>query len=830
MNKRLLFVLLLWINLSAVMATNLTGTVRTSDGEAIAYATIAVLDADSALVNGATTDDAGAYSMSLGAGTYIVRASFIGYHTQERTYRVQGNAAKLDFVLEEGVKQLQEVEVKGKKPLIERQMDKLVLNVSASPLTAGSNGQEVLRRAPGVNIDKDGNVTVNGKGVEVYIDGRPSYLSGEQLRAMLQGTDGNTIEKIEIITNPSAKYDAAGAGGIINIKTKKNMMQGLNGTLSASYGGMYFKSLKCYNQQDFLSLNLNYRTDKTYTNVSLTQMYADMCVGVDNTSETPVQKRVSKSDYNLDFQYYQLKVANDWMIDKRNTLGFILQVPFMTMKQGTTPTAYNGYVLGGVGKQDTIETSLSTTSMNMRAPQHTANLNYTHVFSDSLERELTANLDYNRYSTNTRNAQDNRYLFADRDSLWNGLNINTNQTVDIYSAKLDFQTHFWGTGMLEAGAKYGLSNTFNNMRTDSLLNGANDDNRGYDQRFNYSEHVGALYLTLGKTFGQHFSVKLGLRGEYTHSRGNWVTADSTTTKNYFNLFPTAFLGYTSSPLGKLAQPISTSISYTRRIKRPSYYQLNPFRTYIDAHSYQEGNTELMPEFNNDVEVNFSYSQYLALTFNFSHTQDMQQQKTEILPNGDGVMHWINFGTCTTHGGNLSLTELPIVPKLKDGHLEGAWLALTLNAGYFCFINRSYKAYGDYYDKNHFYRMSGNLNAYLPKNWTLSLDGWYSAPMTIGYNRQDQMYGFTAGIRKMIMEKGLILNLKLEDALRSLQYNQYSQGLAEGYSTGFRQRIYNQKLSFSLTWMFGTQQWHKQRNVGTLDEAGRLGGGTGSVGQ
>lgn len=807
--------------------SNLAGKVQDTQSAPIAYATVSLLRTDSTLVTGTITDDAGAFALSAPSGKYLLKVSFIGYQTVCQT--VKTGDKNLLLSLREESKQLGEVEVKAKKQLIERQFDKIVLNVSNSPFAMGSNGKDLLKKAPGVNVDKDGNVTVNGKSVEVYIDGRPSCLSGEQLKAMLEGTDGSTIEKIEIISNPSAKYDASGQGGIINIKTKRNMMRGLNGTLSAAYGGMYYKDIDTWMNTEMFSLNLNYRTEKTYTFGSLTQVYTNQNVGVEtgstylDTLTHTTTERYDKSEYDCDFQYYMLKLGNDWFINDKNTVGFIFQAPFMIMNQNV-PEGH-GYGWTKVGN-DIAENSMLSISGPMFSQQYTANLNYTHVFNDSLERELTANIDYNRNGWKQQNEQSNTYTYPTRpDSvLHTGLNINTNQIVDIYSAKLDFQTRFWQTGMIETGAKYALSNTDNRMTTDSLLNDCQSPTAHSD--FSYSEHVAALYISLAKQFGQHFNAKLGLRGEYTHSNGNWRSADSTSTKDYFNLFPTAFLGY--NPTDKWAM----NISYTRRIKRPSYYQLNPFRTYIDAHNYAEGNPELTPEFNNQVDMNFSYSQYVSLSFNFSHTQDMFSQRTEILPNGDGRMRWMNFGTCTTHGGNLSLTELPIVPKFVTGDdgsrtMQGAWLALTLNGGYYYFINRSYD--GLYNNRSHWGYGSATLNAYLPKDWTLSLDGFYNAPIINGYNYQNAFYSMNFSVRKMWREKGLIFNLQAQDLLRSLQGRNETLGLAEGNSTYTAQNYRYQKVMFSVTWMFGQQQYVKHRNVGNLDESSRLGSG-GGVGQ
>ena len=806
---------------ASVSAETIKGSVSDSKGEPMPFVTISVLSHDSTLLTGAITDDDGKYAIDTDARTYIIQASYIGYKTA---------FGGPDFVLREETEQIAEVEVKAKKPLIERQMDKLVVNVSASPLSAGSNGNDILRRSPGVRIDKDGNITVNGKSVEIWIDGKPSYLSGQQLKAMLDGTDGNTIEKIEIISNPSAKYDASGQGGIINIKTKRNMMKGLNGMLSVGYGGMYFGDVKRWLNQEMASLMLNYRGEKTYTFGQLTQVYSQNDVDFETgrsipaTETTPAMKNYSNSGYNIDFQYYMLKVGNDWYIDSVNTFGFILNVPYMNIKQEILPGRNYAYTAVGT---DTTWTKTATTN-KVTSPQHTANLNYTHTFSEALERELTVNVDYNRYNNRQLNFQETQYP-----SHRLGLDINSHQVINIYSGKLDFQTKFWQTGTIECGVKYALSSTDNNMTTDSILNGTRISSTS--SVFRYDEHVAAAYISVGKQFGEHWSVKLGLRGEYTYSRGDWLSADSVTRKSYFNPFPTAYVGYTTSPLGKLQQPISVSASYARRIKRPNYYMLNPFVAYVDAYSYTTGNTELTPEFNNDVELHFSWTQYLNVTFNFAHTQDMFSEKTTILPSGMGTIKWVNFGTCTTHGGNISLTELPIVPKYtkaEDGTktMQGAWLALTVNAGWYHFLNKSYEKNAEgkpvYEFGNHYGYVGGTLSSYLPKDWTLTLDGNWSSPMTTGYAKQGSTFFLSFGVRKMIMKHGLILNLNAQDLARSCVFSNEDMGQQPGYSSWFKNSVRQQRVTLSVTWMFGQYQQHKNRKVGDMDELNRLGGGGG----
>lgn len=808
---------------SIITAKTITGKVIDQNGEVIPFATISVLDQDSIILTGAITDENGIYKVEFNDNNYILQASFVGYTT------VFGGP---DFTLKEETEQLSEVEVKAKRPLIERQFDKLVVNVSQSPLSAGSNGNDILRRAPGVRIDKDGNITVNGKSVEIYIDGKPSYMNGQQLKAMLDGTDGNTIEKIEIISNPSAKYDASGQGGIINIKIKSNMMQGLNGMLSAAYGGMYFSDIQKWLQMDMVSLNLNYRSKYTYTFGQLTQVYASGDQTLETGRTLPATalaneiSNYSNSGYSTAFQYYMLRAGNDWYIDSLNTLGFILQIPYVDIKMNLDSKRNYAYSIQGA---DTIEKSITTTNTHIKTPQYSANLNYTHTFSESLEREITTNIDYNRYTTNNSNQQKTDYLTHSLE-----LDIASKQQVDIYSGKIDFQTKFWHTGLLECGIKYAISSTDNNMKTDSTLNGLYISRTPSD--FKYQEHVAAAYITAAKQFGEHWSVKLGIRTEYTYSHGDWRSADSVTTKSYIDPFPTAYISYTSKPMGnKLQQPIGVGISYSRRIKRPNYFMLNPFITYLDAYALQVGNTDLSPEFNNDVEMQFSWTQHLNATLNFSHTQDMFSQRITVLPNGIGEMKWVNFGTCTTYGGNISLTELPIVPKFvttADGSLsrQGAWVALTVNAGCYHSQNKSYEKTSDgkpsFNVGSTYGYAGGTLSAYLPKDWTLSSDFNWTSPMTIGYNHQSSNYYMSIGIRKMLMQHGLIFNLNVQDVLRSMVFKSVDLGNAEGYKSWSRSTLRHQRVVLSITWMFGQQQQYKHRRVGELDESSRLGGNEG----
>lgn len=838
-NRLLMLGLLLVISSALVAQISVSGFVReTGTNDAIAYATVSLLRTDSTLITGSITDENGYYTMSTTKGDYLLQVSFVGYQTESRVLNIHSSSLHVDDIfLQETTAEIAEVEVRVKRPLVERQMDKIVLNVSNSTFSAGINGKEVLKKAPGVMIDKDGNVTVNGKSVEIYIDGRPSYMGGEQLRGLLEGTDASMIEKVEIMTNPSSKYDASGQGGIINIKLKKNKSQGLNGMVSAAYEGMYWRKNARYLQQDYVDFNLNYRSQKTYTALSLTQVYADQMVDYDSKTVQPTMVGQSMvmgdtSVFDLNFQYYNLRLSNDWYVDSKNTLGFIVNVPIMS----TQISADQSKSVISIG-DDIVQDIRGTNMQYTYAPQHTANINYTYMFADSLSRELTANIDYNRYNTQGDNLQTSvthRNLLGS--VIPDELDVQSHQCVDIYSAKVDFQTAFWKTGMLECGAKWVMSHTDNRMDRDSTIVGVVMP--GINTKYDYQEQVGALYISAAKQFNTHWSAKLGLRGELTYSRGLFHERDVDSLverQPYIDIFPTAFVGYTPTDKWNL------NMSFTRRIRRPSYYQLNPFINYLDAHTMQSGNPTLSPEYNNQFDLNVAWSRYISLSINVSHTQSMLNYKYQILGNGDQIAQWVNFGTCTSHGATLSLTEVPIIPKYQhneDGSYvtndkgrrqisNEAWLTLTASISSFHFINKAEQDANYGSQASWMGNMYACLTAYLPKDCQISVDGNWHSPVTTGYTTWGGSYGMNLALKKQFLQRRLTLSVNIKDIMNSTYSNLQMFGLAEGYSSAINQRIYLHSVSVGLSYMFGQQQWGKWRkHVGDNEFNSRLGGGGG----
>lgn len=592
---KILPVCLIWVLLCSTLTAeaqngntrSIHGTVLdASTSEPLEFVTIALVKPDSTIADGTTTDEAGDFSLgNIPAGDYRILVSLIGYEEVVMEIGRGGDLGQIS--LEPEAEMLDAAVVTARRPVIEQKLDKIVMNISDAVSTEGSNGTDLLRKAPGVTIDFDGNVKLNGSSVAVWLDSRPSNLSGKELEVLLQSTDGTTIDRIEIMAHPSAKYDAAGGGGIINIVTKKNFMEGFNGSVNLGYGGMYFDR---YNQNADGSVNLNYRGRKTSTFLTYSARYDDMSTlmsseslyGPDYSLSMSNQSNLLMRNFNQMF-----RVGNDWYINDKNILGVIVNGTFRNSNTGTYGENFTEHLMG----EDLLARLESEIDNSDKFNGISANLNYTHTFDKAKMQELTVNADYSYYDILNGSYQEDipvSVLSAIIPVDSNIFRQDASQKLQIWSVKADYQQLFWKTGLLEAGLKWSRTLTDNNSVREDFFNSMWNYSDSLSNLFLYDEQIAAAYISAAKSFGQKWSVKIGLRGEYTYARGDWRSAGQQSVKSYFNLFPTAFVSYMPTQKWRLAA------SYTRRINRPGYSQLNPFRTYISANSYTEGDPNLDP--------------------------------------------------------------------------------------------------------------------------------------------------------------------------------------------------------------------------------------------
>ncbi|HEY4111210.1 outer membrane beta-barrel protein [Puia sp.] len=511
-------------------------------------------------------------------------------------------------------KSLKEVIVTGRTPPVERKRDKIIVNVEASVTNTGSTVLEVLERSPGVTVDRSGGITLNGKqGVLVMIDDKPTYLSGDDLNNLLSSMSSTQVSRIELIANPSAKYDAAGGAGIINIKTKKNKNEGFNGSVTTSYGqGVYPKNNN--------SVVLNYRKGKvnSFLNYSfndvkyLTDLYAYRKYY--NDSKSNVTAILEQPAYFTGTVINNtVKTGMDYTISAKTTIGMALTGA--DIHRSGNNTAHANW-LQADGR---IDSSILTLSKPENQFQNGA-VNLNGKQSLSKNAELTADLDYLHYHMEGKQDFDNRLLEqGGYDEVYRN-NIPT--TIRIFSGKLDANIGLGGDVSLQAGLKTSSSHTDNaaTYQNRDNLQWVKDETRS--NHFVYRENIQAMYSSVEGKSGR-ISYQGGLRYEYTsytaHQFGNSVQQDSSVSRKYGALFPSGYLSYKLDSLNGLTLTIG------RRTDRPAFQSLNPFLYIINKYTYETGNPYLLPQYTWNFELSHQYGNLLTTSVSYSRIENYFSQ-------------------------------------------------------------------------------------------------------------------------------------------------------------------------------------------------------------
>lgn len=604
--KRYFYLLLLnfLITSFAYAQVKVTGKVHVENNVPLASATAYLMKAKTTVIlKAVVTDENGEYQFSdIQAGSYYVEAKMVGYTTNKsNVFDISKSDHKVPAILlNTDTRKLQEVAVEGKRPMVESKPGKLVLNVENSPLAAGNNALDIVQRAPGVSLDNNNNLQLMGQsGVSVTIDGRQTYMSGEQLVNFLKSTDGNQIKSVEVITTRAAKDDAEGAVGTINIVLKKNRMEGFNGTFNMTAGrGEKFRGNS--------SLSLNYK--KNNTTVFGSYAYSDekshRKLLLDRVIQNKGEKTYFKQRSILDEkeQNYSYRFGVEQRTSARNTL----TVQF----NGSNNIEYNDNdSKTNVGKSFTTLDSLliSTSQFKELFDRYSANLN-NEFRIDSNGRKLTLDLDWSKFKSSKRVGYNNQYF----DGQMNAITPEEIQRsrmpigIDIYVAKLDYEQPLSKVSKLEMGAKYSNVTSDNDLTFEDFLNNSWINNEKRTNHFVYKEQIAAGYIDYNNTIGK-WGLKVGARGEYTFSDGNSLTLNKQVKRNYFKLFPNANLTYT------LHENHILSLGYARKITRPNYRQLNPFDYFVDKLTFERGNPYLNPQFSNEFTLNYTLMQRYNVT-------------------------------------------------------------------------------------------------------------------------------------------------------------------------------------------------------------------------
>lgn len=640
--------LLSTLSLSAQHA-GLRGQLQSPGGEAVAFASIGLYQtADSSLAKAGTSDELGVFELNgLGPGRYYLKATGLGV----------GNFQKSDIVLqadqqlELGVLvfatqslELAEMTVTASRALLEIRPDRTVFNVEGTINSAGSDAITLLRKAPGVTVDNNDNINVLGRaGVLLYVDGKRLPLTGNDLTTYLQTLPAEQIDRIEIITNPGAKYEAEGNAGIIDIRLKRDKSHGANGSVNTTYSqGIYHRAN--------VSATGNYRNRwfNTFGNVGLGDGRGFNDMDFLSTLNGIVQEETIRQRNDWDFHNYRL--GTDFFLGKKHTIGLLLgggantrqglNFDRITLAQQNTPASIDSILV-------------AATDERSRRAQQTYNLNYR--FEDAKGQSLNIDLDYGNYRNGNQRYQPNRYYDAGENILLTEVisSFDTPSEIDIYTFQADYEAKIGG-GTWAAGSKLSQVISDNTFLFFDETNGAPVRNDRRSNRFRYDEKVYAAYLNYARPLGKKWNLAAGLRAEQTDARGDLQAflpelEEPPVTFRYLSWFPTAGLTWTPSEKHSLA------LNGGRRINRPDYHVLNPFNNQLSQLSYEKGNPFLRPEIVNNAELGYTLAQRYMLKLSYSRTAD---QITRLMAPDDedpraGFITWANLADQTTLSLNIS---------------------------------------------------------------------------------------------------------------------------------------------------------------------------------
>lgn len=781
-----------------------SGQLSDASGKPLEYATLLLLRPDSTMAKGAITDTSGRYTFEgIQPGTYTVACTMIGYERGVSTpFTIKADQLTVQvppLVVRVTSQTLAEVRVTAAKPFIEQLPDKTVINVEGSIVASGGNALEVLERAPGVLVDNQNErIVLKGReGTLVMIDGKPTYLSAQEVINLLRNTPSNSIETIELITNPSARYDAAGNAGIINIRLKRGTRtDGTNGsaTLSSGYGRYpkFSPGFSLNHRAGKLSLFANYNYDyrKSFGNVDARRFFGqgDSLTRVRNLGERPNTS-----------QGHTFKVGADFAPGPRTTVGVMVNGTL----SGNKARIDNRNLVYNAGDQLTqTVTMINASTRDMQ--RLSANANIRHRF-DTLGRELVADLDLAQVGIQTEDNMHTRYFGPGNEEIRPGL-VQRNiplSTVTIRAAKADY-VHPLGQGTrLEAGAKVSYVSSDNDLRFENQAESGDyvpDPQRS--NHFLYDETIAAAYVNGSREHGK-WAVQAGLRAEQTYSLGNSLTLSKIVNRRYLNLFPSAFVTYNASKAHQWRA------SYSRRIDRPGYQSLNPFIYVMDAYTYREGNPFLRPQYTDAFQVGYSYKSETSLSLSYNHTTDA------IIGVNDQIGEQVRVTTVNVanfHNINLNLS-LPWQPV--------KWWTLR----------PSVDVFWNAYDAEHaglplnYRQFSANANLsqnfLLPHGFSAEVTAFYNSPSVYGqmfFRSQGQV---SVGVQKHIMKKAASFRLNMSD----LFYTMRNAGTTHYGPTNlsFVGRSESRVVRLTFTYNFGNRNLKaaRQRRTGVEDEQGRI---------
>ncbi|GEO11086.1 outer membrane beta-barrel family protein [Segetibacter aerophilus] len=787
----------------AAQKSAITGKVADEKGNPIAFVNVTMLPVqkNAASVGAALTDSFGMFSLSTPTvGRWRLQFTVIGFTKKDTTTATDslGTPVQLGTItLQPEWKQLENVDVLAIRPTITQLPDRLVITVQGTAMAAGNNAFGVLSKAPGVFVDPEGAIQLNGRGgVTVMIDGRLTYLSARDLRNLLESTPAENIKSIEIISNPSSKYDAEGTSGIINIVFKKNVLQGTNGTVNVTYGtnlkqNFYGAGLtlnhKSSRFNSFLVSDFNRRgsgREATFTRVFR-----------NNNTSTYFDQTAVGSWANIGPP--SLRIGSDFTINEKHSVGFIASYFTNTAKAEFLTETFIGPEPKKPAQFIDADNYNSNTLKNA-----IANIHYSGKL-DTLGSTLSADVDFARVSNKGDGNFYNSFTrLSDGQKTTDNLYTLTPNGFDIFSGKIDFSYVLNKNHKAEMGGRVSQVDSDNDFRFYFNNNGKVIDPQRTNY-FKYKESIYAGYVNWTGTLTKKTSVQLGLRTEQTVSRGHSLTTGEITDRKYLDFFPSVFLQH------KASESYNVTANYSRRLNRPNYSNLNPFRSYRDPYTWTVGNPSLRPQYTDLFNVTQTFKKLYILQLFYQYTKDVMIE----LPMADPVNSVTVYTT-----GNVDDSYSTGVSAIIPVKLAKKWD--TRNTAQVSYSKYSTVQNNEpVLNEQLFYYIQSAHTILLPKDFRTEATFLYRGPAAAGLYHQQAMYRIDLAFSKSLWKKKIEVAVNINDLTKGWRFRWAAN--YGGNVNEFDQYLRWRTFGISLRYKFSKGQKAELRQRSGPDELNRL---------
>lgn len=727
---------------------------------------------------------------------YSLKASHIGYASLDTIIMVSGIGSVKEInlkpiYLKQEVHMLNAVNIQAKAKVVELSGNKVIFNVSRSPIASGKSLYDAMKQVPGV-FEQNNTLSFQGNRIEVYIDGRQNFLTGNELKTYLQSLPATSVDIIEVLPTPSSKYDARG-GSVINVKSKASSQLGTNGNILLGAGqGKFFQN----NQ----ALNLNHRSQSTniygsYSHYNSKKYYRSFSDRVQDADLNVL----SNEDRNRTSDSHSLKAGADFIINKNNSIGILIKANFIGMDRSGNSSAALDYARSGADSISYINTQGKS---NYFIPS--VNLFYRSVL-DTANRTLSLNFDYFRYDKSFKNNYRTSFFEANGVEYrpQSSLRDNSPTLNDVYAFALDFSNPL-KKGSFEAGLKSYLTTT-NNDITWELLDGVNwvvDNTR--TNHFIYKEFINAAYANYNLTF-KKLSIAAGLRYELTSTNGRSVTLDTLNKRTYGNLFPNVNINYNASSNHVF------NASYRKSIQRFGFDVVNPFIFYRSPYEYSRGNPNIRPEISHSAKLGYTYKGYLS--FKVNYTRANQALAPVYIRSSNNVLIATQDNLSNSNTFYFSNDVYTTIKKFWD-------LSISNMAGfiqYNQFVNGA-----NVLDNSKWIYQSNVSNSFtLGKSWSAEIFAMYLSPFSQGIFKTRTLFQVDMGLSKSLLSNKAALRLSVSDVFNTFK-NRYTVNY-QGVNAYYNEKDESRFVNASFTYKFGNSKVKasKSRKINSDDIRSRM---------